>query len=82
MIAACRSKIDEDRYQDFCKQLDNKVERPVLRSFLEFLAGLKLENQESCFEAIVCILGSQENDFDYILQRLQKGNLNLLLFSM
>ena len=53
----------------------------MLRSFFEFLAGLTLENQESCFEAIVCKLRNQGN-CDHIIQRLQKGKLILLLFPM
>ena len=85
MIAACRGKIDEDSYQDFCKQLDNQAECAVLRSFFEFLAGLTLENQESCFEDILDALrveGSSTEGIDHIIQRLEKGKLNLLLFLM
>ena len=81
MIAACRGKIDEDRYKDFCKQCETKGDHRGLESFYEFLAGLTLENQESCFEAIVCTLHNQgsstEGSLDHIIQRLQKGKLNL-----
>ena len=86
VIAACKGKMDKDRYEDFCKQCDYQEERRVLRSFFEFLAGLTLENQESCFEAIVCKLRNQgsstEGSLDHIIQRLQKGKFNLLFFPM
>ena len=78
MLAACRGKINENRYQDFCKQCDCQAEYQVLRSFFEFLAGLTLEDQERCFVAIVCTLGN-ERKLDHIIQRLQKGTLKLLL---
>ena len=83
MIDACRGKINENRYQHFWKQCDFQAEYQyqVLRSFFEFLAGLTLEDQESCFEAIVCTLRNQGN-LDRIIQRLQKGKLKLLLFPM
>ena len=73
--------MDKDRYEDFCKQCDYQGERRVLRSFFEFLAGLTLENQQSCFEAIVRKLRNQGN-LDHIIQRLEKGKLNLLFFPM
>ncbi|XP_067047123.1 uncharacterized protein [Acropora muricata] len=72
VIAACRGKMDKDRYEDFCKQCDYQGERGVLRSFFEFLAGLTLENQQSCFEAIVRKLRNQGN-LDHIIQRLEKA---------
>ena len=78
MIAACRGKINENGYQDFCKQCDKDADYKVLGSFFEFLAGLTLEDQESCFEAIVCTLRNQGN-LDHIIQPLKKGKLKLLL---
>ena len=77
MIDACRGKINENRYQDFCKQCEFQAEYQyqVLRSFLEFLAGLTLEDQESCFEAIVWTLRNEGN-LEHI-QRLKKGKLKL-----
>ena len=86
VIAACRGKIDEGKYKDFCKQCEGQGDHRVLESFFKFVAGLTLENQESCFEDIVCILriqgSSTEGSLDHIIQRLQKGKLNLLLFLM
>ncbi|XP_044170022.1 uncharacterized protein LOC122954060 [Acropora millepora] len=77
VIAACRGKIDEKKYKDFCKQCETEGDHRGLESFFEFLAGLTLENQESCFEAIVCTLHDQgsstEGSLDHIIQRLQKG---------
>ena len=81
MLAACRGKINENRYQDFCKQCVNQADYQVLGSFFEFLAGLTLEDQERCFVAIVHTLGN-ERTLSHIIQRLQKGTLKLLLFLM
>ena len=78
MIAACRGKINENRYQDFCKQCEFQADYQVLGSFFEFLAGLTLEDQESCFEAIVWTLRNEGN-LEHIIQRLKKGKLKLLL---
>ena len=90
MIAACRGKIDENIYKDFCKRHETQGGDGdgdgdgVLESFFEFLAGLSLEKQESCFEDIVRALhdegSSTEGSLDHIIQRLEKGKLNLLLF--
>ena len=86
MIAACRGKIDEKKYKDFCKQCETEGDHRGLESFFEYLAGLTLEEQESCFEAIVCTLHDQgsstEGSLDHIIHRLQEGKLNLLLFPM
>ena len=86
MLAACRGIIEEDRYQDFYTQCETQGPHRVLESFFKFLAGLTLEKQESCFDAIVCALHNQgsstEGSLDHIIQRLQKGKLNLLLFLM
>ena len=71
---------------DFCQQCQIQGNHRGLESFFEFLAGLTLENQESCFESIVCALHDQgsstEGSLDHIIHRLQEGKLNLLLFPM
>ena len=50
----------------------NQTPSQVLRSFLELLGGLNIEEQEECFEAIVNTLSRTEGCM-HVVERLQEG---------
>ena len=65
------SKVYDDLLSRFIK--GNINQKQTIQSFYEALAGLKIEIQDKCFEALVKEL-SNCNEYGFVVDRLQEGN--------
>ena len=65
------SKVYDDLLSRFIK--GNINQKQTIQSFYEALAGLKIEIQDNCFEALVKEL-SNCNEYGFVVDRLQEGN--------
>ena len=48
-------------------------QKQTIQSFYEALAGLKIETQDECFEALVKEM-SRHEAFEFVVNRLKEGN--------
>ena len=65
------SEVHDDLLSRFSK--GNMNQKQTIQSFYEALAGLKIETQDECFEALVEEL-SDFNVYGFVVDRLQEGN--------
>ena len=78
VLAACRRLVAEEVYQQHYSHLSrgNRPGSQVLQNFFMFLAALKMEVQEECFEAIINITDATR--LAHVIQRLQEGKRRTL----
>ena len=78
MLAACRSLVAEEVYQEHYTHLSrgNRPGSQVLQNFFMYLAARKMEVQEECFEAIIKITDATK--LAHVIERLQKGKRRTL----
>ncbi|XP_022805167.1 uncharacterized protein LOC111342359 [Stylophora pistillata] len=74
VLAIGRQFVASEVYEDLLDRLDkgNINERQATKSFYETLAGLKIEFQTECFEALVRNLSSH-GGYQHVADRLKKG---------
>ena len=65
------SEVYDDLLSRFSK--GNINQKQTIQSFYEALAGLKIETQDECFEALVEEL-SDFNVYGFVVDRLKEGN--------
>ena len=65
------SEVYDDLLSRFSK--GNMNQKQTIQSFYEALAGLKIETQDECFEALVKEM-SRYDTFEFVGHRLQEGN--------
>ena len=83
VLAVCQGAVTEETYDEHLSQLlsGSKGKSQVLKSFFKVLAGLEMEDQEECFEAIVETLTQLDGTTDklaHVIKRLETGKLRRL----
>ena len=77
VLAIGKQFIGSEVYEDLLHRLEKASlnERQTIQSFYEILAGLNIEFQNGCFEALVKKL-STHGGYQHVADRLKEGNEN------